>query len=149
MISSPPLNICWRWVSRNFRLLWYSWSLTATMPMSSGSHFANVKYGIFDFSLELVRFCLVGSSFISIVVAMTGQVPASPFPELLTLPLPQPSIPDYSLSILVLYDHVSILLLTPFCDLQGMVIILSLCWSYAFRWYQTWFIWHGCSMDRS
>ena len=41
-ISLPPLNFCWVWLSRNLRLLWYSWALVVTGPMSNMASFSFV-----------------------------------------------------------------------------------------------------------
>ena len=77
--------------------------------MSFGSHWANVKYGIIEVTLEIDRVCFVGS-FISIMVVLNGGLPASHLPWHLPQTLPWPPLWADSLPIMMMYDCVLVLL---------------------------------------
>ena len=75
----------------------------------SGCHWANVKYGIFEFCLELEKDCFAGL-FISSLVVLTRNLLTPVLPWLLPQYLPPRPLLDNSLPILVICVHVSILL---------------------------------------
>jgi len=120
-ISSPLLNFCWIWRSRNLRLLWYSCAQVVTGPMS------NIASS--SFVLSLKGFVLLDhSSWLFWLVDCLPPLSPWLLPQRLPwLPLQMILFPSWW------WMTGFKLSLSHFQDWQEILIVFSLCWSYAFQ----------------